>query len=421
VTEARAVEYVGYRRAIEALRAGVPNRDAVRALDSLQPHVEDLFRQRLAAVRAGAADDRPNPGLLIAGDFGSGKSHLLEHLQLLALDEDFVCSRIVISKETPLYDPVKLFRAAIATAVVPGKMGSGLTEIAANLESEGAAYAALAHWAGRPDVGLSSRFAASLFLYRRVKDPEIRDRLAAFWAGDPLNVSQMRSWLRAQGEAATYKLERVRIDELATQRFLFVPRLMMAAGYAGWVLLVDELELIGRYSFKQRARSYAALASWVGRKAPPHPGMAAVFAITADFDVAVLQDRNDLEAIPGKLRASEVEADRLLAGAAEQGMRAIARDVVRLKGPDQAALDHIRRQLRDLHARAYDWAPPEIGTGERLSTTRLRQYVRRWITEWDLARLYPGHTPDIVEGDLELDYSERPELEAPPEPEPGDH
>ena len=34
---------VQQRRAIEALRAGVPNRDAVRALGSAQPHIEERF------------------------------------------------------------------------------------------------------------------------------------------------------------------------------------------------------------------------------------------------------------------------------------------------------------------------------------------------------------------------------------------
>ncbi|MBA3606418.1 MAG: hypothetical protein H0W46_10710, partial [Acidimicrobiia bacterium] len=40
------------RRALEALRAGVPNRDAVAALGSLQTAVEDRFNELLAAIGA---------------------------------------------------------------------------------------------------------------------------------------------------------------------------------------------------------------------------------------------------------------------------------------------------------------------------------------------------------------------------------
>ena len=47
------------------------------------------------------------------------------------------------------------------------------------------------------------------------------------------------------------------------QRLRFAAKLLAAAGYAGWVVLFDEVELIGRYSLQQRAKSYAELARWV--------------------------------------------------------------------------------------------------------------------------------------------------------------
>ena len=130
------------------------------------------------------------------------------------------------------------------------------------------------------------------------------------------------------------------------------------------------------------------------------PGLAATFAITTDFDAAVLQDKGDLERVPGKLRASGAEADARLAGQAEQGMRMIVREPVRLRGPDRAMLERTREEVRALHARAFAWDPPDPGTGEQLSTTRIRQYVRRWINEWDLKRLYPDYAPDTVVADL---------------------
>jgi len=413
-------DQVHARRAIEALRAGVPNRDAVRALSSHQPQVEARFRQQLDALPQDGREGRATPGLLLAGDFGAGKSHLLAHLEQIALDERAVCSHVVISKETPLHDPARVFRAAVGSMVVPATRGSPLVEIASSLNPDSPEYAALAHWVSRPDVGLNSRFAATLFLYQQVKDPEIRDRILSLWAGDPLNVSQVRSWLRALGERATYRLESIPARELAVQRARFLARVILAAGYNGWVVLFDEVELIGRYSLKQRARSYADLARWAGRlKGETIPGLAAVFAITTDFDAAVLQDRGDLEAVPGKLRATGVDADQKLASRAEQGMRMIGREAVRLRGADRATLEGTRQEVRALHAQAYRWDPPDMDAGERLSTTRMRQYVRRWINEWDLRRLYPDYVPATVVAELHTDYSERPDLEAPAETSPG--
>src|SRR6266446_6126403 len=101
------------RRAIEALRSGVPNRDAVRVMGCNQGAVERLFIDKLRQVADYLAADKQVNGLLVSGDFGCGKSHLLEYLEYCALLEGFICSRVVISKETPLYDPARLYRAAI--------------------------------------------------------------------------------------------------------------------------------------------------------------------------------------------------------------------------------------------------------------------------------------------------------------------
>jgi len=45
----------------------------------------------------------------------------------------------------------------------------------------------------------------------------------------------------------------------------------------------------------------------------------------------------------------------------------------------------------------------------------MRTYVRRWINEWDLRRLYPGRTLNIEEILLQVDYTESPELQQPSE------
>jgi hypothetical protein len=90
------------RRAIEALRAGVPNHDAVTQLGTAHADIEERFREHLEAARAAGAEPRSPAGFLIAGNFGTGKSHLLEYLQQIALAERFVVSKVVISKETPL-------------------------------------------------------------------------------------------------------------------------------------------------------------------------------------------------------------------------------------------------------------------------------------------------------------------------------
>ena len=290
------------RRAIEALRSGVPNRDAVRSLGCEQPTIEQRFRDQLKTAKEEATEDIQSPGLLVGGVFGAGKSHLLEYLQHIAIEENFVCSKVVISKETPLHDPVKLYRSAVETAMVPNKRGSALTAIAIKLDPANDAYLKLDTWVHDPKSKLNSRFAATLFLYSRMgNNMELRDRIISFWSGDPLGTGEIRKYLRECGERSTYKIEKVNLRDLAIQRFQFAPRLMVAAGYSGWVLLIDEIELIGRYSFLQRAKSYVELARWIGKlEGTNFPCLTAAFAITDTFQIETLEGKEDIESMPEK-------------------------------------------------------------------------------------------------------------------------
>lgn len=410
--------HVQKRRAIEALRSGVPNRDAVTELGSVQAHIEERFAKQLEDAKDDIGNEMQTPGLLVTGGFGTGKSHLLEYLKHYALNANFICSTVVISKETPLHDPAKIFRSAIQAAVVPARKGFALTEIATALNFNSVAFTDLFKWANGASAGLSSHFPATLFLFEREKNEEIRDQIISFWSGDPLKVGELRSWLRAYGEAGTYKLERVGVRDMALHRFRFASRLAVAAGYSGWVLLVDEVELIGQYpNFKTRARSYAELARWAGRlEGQAFPGLTAVFAITNTFTAEVLYDRKDEEVIRGKLW----DTDSLLVSQAERGMRLISDGATQLKEPDQAMIEDTRDRVQGIYVQAYGWQPPPLSVERRPTSTRMREYVRRWINEWDLMRLYPGYAPDTEVFDLEIDYSENPELETPTEDDSGE-
>ena len=91
-------------------------------------------------------------------------------------------------------------------------------------------------------------------------------------------------------------------------------------------------------------------------------------------------------------------------------MRLINRDKARLKAPDTQTIQQTCERIRQIHAEAYDWQPPPL-TVERLGITSMREYVKRWITEWDLKRLDPTYTVDLQSTALEQSYSEDTTLE----------
>jgi hypothetical protein len=405
------------RRAVEALRSGVPNADAVVALGSGQGDIEDRFTGLLEDI-GGPGNARPSrASMLLGAGFGEGKSHLLTHLGQLATSAGFVVSTVVISKETPLHDPAKVLRAAVESAVAPDGARDVVAEAAAALDTDGPGYAELLRWLRGPGRDMNERFDATLLLHQRLSgdapgaDEEFLDSIVRFWSGDPLLMPDLRRQLKAVGEAKSFTFSPVKVRDLARQRLRFLPRLLRAGGHAGWVVLFDEVELIGRYSLLQRGRSYAELARWLdGNPGVEGEPLITVAAITDDFETAVLSGKNDRESLPRRLRDKQTEEYAEMAALAEVGMRHIERDLLPLVPPDQAELDRAYRTLRQLHGGAYGWEPPDVPGLEQLGATRMRQYVRAWINEWDLVRLDPGYRPitDVV--DIPGNYRELAEL-----------
>jgi hypothetical protein len=405
---------VSHQRTMEALRSGVPNRDVVKVLGSHQPDLEGKFRRLLQQMASQASQGIPTKGMVIEGGFGSGKSHLLKALQHVAIEQQFVCSPIVISKETPFYNVATLFRAAINDAIVPGKQADALTEVAGELNFQSPQYAELYDWVHRSDSGCDSRFAATLYLYERmINDPELSHRIIRFWAGDPLSNGQLKKYLQGCAPETPYVFEKITAQELAWHRFQFVSRLMLAAGHKGWILLIDEAEIIGRYSFKQRTKSYAEVARWLGvLERTVCPGIAGIVALTDDFQSAVLEDKQDAQKIEQLAQIEGVGDAVNDAGKALKGIRLIEQESEALIRPYEPMVDALYARLRELHGSAYSWNPPPVSAVEKLSSTRMREYVRGWITEWDLRRLYPEAQLDIEIVDVRQTYEEDQELES---------
>jgi hypothetical protein len=93
-------------------------------------------------------------------------------------------------------------------------------------------------------------------------------------------------------------------------------------------------------------------------------------------------------------------------------MRAIGR-ADRLPAPTKPVVRRTYEQVRELHALAYEWEPPQVGSPPYATSMSMREYIRWWITEWDLRRLFPGYTPEIEVTPMSTDYSEDADLESP--------
>ncbi|MCE5254505.1 MAG: DUF2791 family P-loop domain-containing protein [Actinomycetia bacterium] len=395
------------RRAIEALRAGVPNRDAVQALGFAHEGLLQVFEEKVGSLHEGMTSDEQPQGILIAAEFGAGKSHALEYLSCRALERRCAVSRVVISKETQLFDPLKVFRASVRTLRVPDRKGDALEEIVfTRLGKDAGRFDALCLWLRQGKV--NSRFNATIRLYEDARsNPELHERLAHFWAGGRLNVTQLKRDLRACGAAGVYPLEKISSKELARQHFAFMARLIYAAGYSGWVILLDELELMSRYSVLQRGRSYAELARLFGLyPKSAMPGLLTVGTITKDYEYEMLERRDDVNQIGFRLRSRGDAESELAAALAEKTMDFIRKPSALLPEPDQDKLRLTWDRLKTLYAEAYGSCPEESQGPTKVYGWQMREHIRSWITAWDLRRLDPAYRADVVVNRMGADYTE---------------
>jgi hypothetical protein len=121
--------------------------------------------------------------------------------------------------------------------------------------------------------------------------------------------------------------------------------------------------------------------------------------------------KNDRQSVPARLRVPGTPEGEEAAGQAEVGMRLIEKAMVLLDPPDTDELDRVYDRLKELHGAAFDWVPPDVEGLERLGATRMRQYVRAWINEWDLVRIDPTYRPVTETVKLSGGYVEQPEFD----------
>jgi len=349
--------------------------------------------------------------MLVAAEFGGGKSHVLEYLSHKARQENFAVSKVVISKETQLFDPLKVFRAAVESLVCENVVGDALRDIAVSrLSTKSPQFAEFNLWLR--DSGLNSRFAATTWLFEQAgADSEMQDELVGFWEGSAIQVGRLRDGLRQTGAAKLFALEKIGIKELARQRFMFMTRLLHAARYDGWVILLDELELMGRYTVLQRGRAYSELARLLGLADDlAIPGLLTVGAITPDYASAVIDEKDDRNQIGFRFRSrGDLESD-LTAALAESAMDAIERELLRLRQPSQDDLADVLMRLSDIYAAAYDCTPARLDSSFKTGQ-QMREYIRSWITTWDLNRVAPTYEPEIELERITDDYAENALLE----------
>lgn len=228
---ATAEEIADVRQTIDALRAGVvPSR-----------HVEryTVGREQELAQLSAMLDDRG--GLrAVWGDYGAGKTHLLDVAEHLARERGFATARVTLDPlEMPPTHPKRLYRAILDGLRLPGTADVGFGPLAHALcESQDHCRA----------EGLAFSRVLSPYLHAlQSHDDAAIALLCDYVAGEDVDASEVNPMLRRIGWRGPSVLT---LSDFRTYGRLYVNLVgtlacwIADAGYQGLVVLFDEVEYV---------------------------------------------------------------------------------------------------------------------------------------------------------------------------------
>ena len=355
---------------IEALRSGVPSRAVGEYFSEARPDMLDRMRRRMDAVRETGRSD----GVLFTGRYGEGKTHLLNTLFNMASSSNMVVSYVSLGKETPVDKPYLLYQKLAANTYLPGAKQPGFRAKLEELSrGSGVSGELLAYAAKELDT---DKLYYLLRAMLETQDEEERSLFLADLEGDlATNAAVKRSYRRIAGAPAKFNQNFSKVKH-GMDYFYFLSHLFRQLGYGGWVLLLDEAELIGRMGKRVRARSYRTMQAFLD-PSPRLEGVFSVFAFSSSYLEDVIDKKHERENIravfaeePEALKAADATLDAML-------------DAPELAPLTKAEVLQVLMQIQELHGRAYDWDPgvsaqtvyEETEAGGYLLRTKIRAAI----------------------------------------------
>ena len=387
------------RHIIEALRSGVPSREVGEYFSESRPGMRSKIEGRLKAAR----EENKSGGMVFTGRYGEGKTHMLHTAFNMAMDQNMVVSMVSLSKETPIDKPWELYRRLIANTWLPGASQPGFREkveemtSGSSLASEMAAYTVTELQ--------TNKLYFLLQAMTRTQDEEERALFMADLGGDFVSPPLIkRSYRRINGTAARFS-ENFSKTKHWRDYFFFMSHFFRMLGYDGWVILLDEAELIGRMGKKTRLRSYLRMADFL-KPDPRLEKTVTLLAFSESYQADVIEKRKEFQNVLDAFGEGTEE---------EKAATAVLSAILNAPELSPLSREEVIRILRDIeqfHALAYDWHPDvpaeEIYRATEAGGYLLRTKLRGAIELLDQLYQY-GEVGNIRVGKLDAESLEEEE------------
>ena len=383
-------------KVIESLRSGVPTRVSTQEMPDLRPELTNTIRHDLESFAAGTIP----PGRLIWGQYGEGKSHVLKVVEHIALGMDFAVSFVSMSREVSCHSLFHFYRRVApilrtAQSQVPGLQKQLLAKKPSEL--------------GATPIPDPTRYmhplpAIVLELLLHSQGDEDSYDLYNDLMGDRLPVAEVRRAAQDVGLAARMRnLPRFKLEH-GSAYFGVLADAIRFCGYRGWIVLIDEVELVSRLGKVSRLSAYKNLNWLLNWSGEMHYPIYTLGASTPGLQTLLWHDER--RGRPKDTVAITELARVRFGDEAEKQMReffetASGERCPRLAAVDREALLPLLERIVQLHGRALAWDPPAPGpwvrevTSSLPSGTKLRTYIRLLVEALDQL-LLTGQAPELV-------------------------
>ncbi|HAL73484.1 MAG TPA: hypothetical protein DCM45_00150, partial [Clostridiales bacterium] len=374
---------------IEALRSGIPTRLSTRLLPDIRENLTSRIVGDLSAF-----DERIIPeGRLIWGQYGQGKTHVLTTIEHQALDHNFAVSRISLSREVSCHNLLNFYSQNAARIRTPNSTLDGIQHHLNRLQPADISQSVISE---------SERYVNSL--PRQVLEDyffaegEDKERLYSDLTGTRLPVGELGR-IHRQVRGSAQPNFKFKVTEHASAYWGLMADLIQLCGFEGWVILIDEVELIGRLGKLSRLNAYRNL-NWLlnwssTMKYPIYTVAAAATRLQDDLWYGKTNDDRSVMPDTAQLRLGDDaarEMDRFF-------QRAIDGNTLKILPASESSLILLLDEIAQLHGAAYQW-PAELKGAELiryLGAQPVRTYIRAALEYLDNMYLYgQSELPGLV-------------------------
>ncbi len=348
------------RHIVEALRSGIPSRAVGQYFSEARPRIMKEISERLDAV----CGQGRSSGMIISGKYGEGKTHLLNTVFHLADSRNMVVSLISLSKETPMDKLYLIYQKIMQNTYLPGRQQPGFMHEIQKISANSPVANEMLFYALKQ---LETDKLYYLFRsYLNTEDSDEKFLLQADMEGDFIaNAPLKKIYRRIFGQPVKYNVNFTKTKH-CRDYFSFMSHLFLQLGYGGWVILIDETELMGRLGKKARLNAYRNMAKFLLPETCPEYTFS-LFALSASYAEDVIEGKHEYENLE-EIYPEEQEPAKTVLN-------------LLLKAPQllpltKEEINEVLQKIQDFHGRAYGWTP-DLSVSSLTEATQSGGYLLR--------------------------------------------